>query len=362
MTTLIRAEVFEFYGLRSGTFPLDHLSLRADSSDTNAERVKDILLSMTFEFKSLATPEACFLCQVNLREYIAGLFAVAARSAVQRIMELIGFRDRKKNKLAHNELANAWASEVSMSSISEKVTADFVRNATNVYDNLLKHADIARIIMTAEHEWGKQSPFDSVYKLAAVASKCTSAEQSIWVCASIVDAVKNGFVQAGEFSVRMLSGKGAGNHGFIDLCLQKLWIYKYISTDFLSQHKFSSDTMSKIHEMSCHDNCRVLFGFKTQKAANMAWLGTLPESGWKLCTLVENVCYCTTYDTDLKTLAKDGKSVREIMEEAPMKERLDELLEALENESSKGGQTMQPSTTTEDTTIMSHILCVVIVF
>ena len=216
--------------------------------------------------------------------------------------------------------------------------------------------------MTAEHEWGKQSPFDSVYKLAAVVSKCASAEQSIWVCASIVDAVKNGFLQAGEFIVRMLSGKGAGNHGYIDLCLLKLCIYKYISTDFLSEHKFSSETVSKIHEMSCHDNCRALFGFKTRKAANMAWLGTLPESGWKLCTLVEHVCFGITYDNDLKTLGKDGKSAREIMEEAPMKDRLDELLEALENENSKGGQTMHPPTTTEDTTIMSRILCVVTVF
>ena len=136
-------------------FALDN-SLRMDGSYDNAEKVKTILLSMTLEFKVLATPEACFLCQVNLREYITGLFTVAARSAVQRIIELMLFRDRQKTKMSASDLALKWIDEVKMASISEKVTADFVRQAQAVYDNLFKNGQTFDIIMAAEQEWGKQ--------------------------------------------------------------------------------------------------------------------------------------------------------------------------------------------------------------
>ena len=315
-------------------FALDN-SLRMDGSYDNAEKVKTILLSMTLEFKVLATPEACFLCQVNLREYITGLFTVAARSAVQRIIELMLFRDRQKTKMSASDLALKWIDEVKMASISEKVTADFVRQAQAVYDNMFKNGQTFDIIMAAEQEWGKQSPFDSVYKLSAIVSKCTSVEQNLWVCASIVDAVKNGFMTAPEFSVRSLSGKGSGNFGIIDLCLLKSQLYKYISTDFLNLHRFSSTIAKKIHGMSSHAGCRNLFGYKNEKATNMQWLGTLPESGWKLCTLVENMIYSISLDSDLRTMGKDGKTAREIMEEPPFKDRIEEVLSALENENSK---------------------------
>eukprot|EP00959_Pyramimonas_sp_CCMP1952_P098129 2051243-Pyramimonas_sp.AAC.1 len=133
-----------------------------------------------------------------------------------------------------------------MSSAGEKFTDGFVDAALTVYFRVLADDECRAIIMDAENTWGKRTPWDSVYKLEAIAKKCGQREQGVinlrWVLHGVTDLVTNGYQPASAFSARALSGKGMpNNEGMADLILHTMQVMKYGLASVLAPLNYDSE-------------------------------------------------------------------------------------------------------------------------
>jgi hypothetical protein len=225
------------------------------ANDTASEErlaiFRRLLLTMPMRFKVIASEEERLFAHVNLRELITGAHACMGRSALQRVYEVCQWRERRaKTHGGQNatppKLAQLWNDQVKMARTSEPVTETFMGMAFRLWEQLLCHPTCRDPILWAERTWGKNNPFDTVMKMEAVAIKAkSSVESAEWLINSMIFYVKRGFMTSGEFSVRTLTGKGAGNRGLLDMFLLKKHVLIHISTTLLDTMEFEPGTKAR---------------------------------------------------------------------------------------------------------------------
>ena len=112
-----------------------------------------------------------------------------------------------------SEVVSLYNAKVTVST-GEAVSTSFVDAATAVWESVLKHGQLRRIIVAAEEHFGKKTPFDSVYKLEHVVRKSDKDFSRInWSLSALIDVVLNLGVAPTELSVSNLTGKSKGNKG-----------------------------------------------------------------------------------------------------------------------------------------------------
>ncbi len=81
------------------------------------------------------------------------------------------------------------------------------------------------LLAQAEERFGKLMPLNTVGKLHAVLRTQDSSEETLWVLNGIFHLVTSLALTSGEVSMTMLTGKGRGRGGLVDLLLFKrtLW-------------------------------------------------------------------------------------------------------------------------------------------
>ena len=111
------------------------------------------------------------------------------------------------------EVVSLYNAKVTVSS-GEAVSTSFVDAATAVWESVLKHGQLRRIIVASEEHFGKKTPFDSVYKLEHVVRKSDKDFSRInLLLITLIDVVLNLGVTTTELSVTTLTGKNRGNKG-----------------------------------------------------------------------------------------------------------------------------------------------------
>ena len=207
--------------------------------DERALKRRACALATPIEFVVCSNIDDRFWRSVDLRETIGAVFASMYRSAVQRISELVGWKAQQEEKtnvsMGAAAVAEAWAANVRVSSMGEKITVGFVDSALTVWDRLLADPVCRQLIMQTEDHWGKRTPWDSVYKLEAVIKKRgRPGEVALgnlrWSLSAVTDTILNETSVPQFFTVRMLQGKGQpGNKGILDLRLYKKHIRQHLS-------------------------------------------------------------------------------------------------------------------------------------
>ena len=116
------------------------------------------------------------------------------------------------SRMVVSAVVNAYNSKVIVAS-SEKVTHGFVDSANVVWECMLRHVGLQQLVVASEEQFGKGTPFDSVYKLEAIVRKADRDIDAImWQLTSIVDLVLNQEAAAKDFSIKVLTGKGCKNN------------------------------------------------------------------------------------------------------------------------------------------------------
>ena len=164
-----------------------------------------------------------------------------------------------------------------MATTSDAVTVSFCDTAIKVWDRMLGNQHVRDRILAAEQQFGKSTPFDSVYKLEAICTKGKTTEQCLWLVNHMVDVITDGLAQTQEFSHRTLTGKGMGNKGTLDLFLYKLEMKNYF-VEFADTSGFTTHVKSCLHSILDHATYREKYGFK-KKRKSLQFLSILPESG-----------------------------------------------------------------------------------
>ena len=70
------------------------------------------------------------------------------------------------------DVAESWGKNEKLSEMAEKMTEGFVDSAKTVYERLLKDPVAGDIVWQCEEHFGKDTPWNSVYKMEAVVKKC----------------------------------------------------------------------------------------------------------------------------------------------------------------------------------------------
>ena len=127
---------------------MKHAFVRAIARDlaTNDKSVleqwRHMALTVTAEFKILASEDDIYFEAFNMRERVITDYAGLSRTAYQRIWELITFRNRKiaanGAPMGAKALAAAFNSMAHLSSKSEEVTADYILAAMSVHEKALR--------------------------------------------------------------------------------------------------------------------------------------------------------------------------------------------------------------------------------
>eukprot|EP00971_Amphidinium_carterae_P332720 6467012-Amphidinium_carterae.2 len=178
------------------------------------------------------------------------LHELLARTAVQRIYEVVQWMERRKKGQGEmaataESLEASWTQNVEAAASSEKVTAGFIKTAVNIWNNLLKKDTLRDVIVSAEQRLGKNTPFSKTSVLEAVTSKCAvsapgSDHLTEWTLSLLVHYIDKKLCMPGELTVRYLTGKDAGGRGLLDTIIVKKSLVEYIQTTLVSELSVSA--------------------------------------------------------------------------------------------------------------------------
>ncbi len=259
--------------------------LKAHPDDMDRALIwRSCALSVPMEFTVCASAEARHWQAINLRETIGMQYATLYRSTIQRIFELAAWKASVETtsgkKMSPASVATVWKEHVQVSSMGESINVAFIDAAMTVWDRMCQDDECRTMLLQAEDRWGKQTPWDSVYKLEAVIKKCGRpgpiATRNIrWTLAAIEDLILDHQCVPGQLSVRALSGKGhSGGKGYVDVLLFKQDLATHATGPLLHELPISPDIAKLIPPLvNSHAKYREAFGFQGVSHPRQ-WLGS----------------------------------------------------------------------------------------
>ena len=177
------------------------------------------MLTCTAHFKLLPTDESIIFESINLREAITQKFQSLARTAYQRIYEMMTFIQRTddhqtntKHAKSNVGIARLFNEKAKLATGTDPVDAAFVGKCKTIYGTF-KIKDVADAVKSLEEKCKSKSPFDSVDKLAEMVKKANGREQTAWVFQTIKDLIERGTMTTQDFPTRALIGQGGGGKG-----------------------------------------------------------------------------------------------------------------------------------------------------
>ena len=106
-----------------------------------------------------------YFAALNERENIITQRNTLARTAYQRIYEIVLFKNKKqalKPGMTLKEMADLWNEKAAMAESSERVNRDFISACVEVYTQAFGIPDVLDVVQDLEARFKGASPFDKV--------------------------------------------------------------------------------------------------------------------------------------------------------------------------------------------------------
>ena len=198
-----------------------------------------------------------------------------------------------------------------------------------VYAGILRNPVAAQIIAACDDpKCFPKGTHWSVYKMVEVVRKCTrnhviDADLVIECLGNINFRVRRGLIEAGELTVKGLSGRGiAGNRGLLDLATLQYELRNNFLNETLASMAIADSSKSALRKACA--------GFPSfEEATDLAWLGVLEPAAQLLHNLIRSMCFSNEHDSFLKRCMKAGQSLAEVLSESPLAEQITEVLDAI---------------------------------
>ncbi|CAE7822139.1 unnamed protein product [Symbiodinium sp. CCMP2592] len=340
--------------------------LREGANSSELQGWRSVLLTAPVTFELVPNAEKFYFRGISIREQKGTDRDLLYRSAVQRIYELALYRDSQPVKMTQKQVAEKWQLHVEFSTEREKDEVKdqktfhhFVEKCLSVYDRVLKHDRIQALVLWAEETWGKQSPWDSVYKLDDLAQKCfkqvgradtrSALDRMVWCIGAVHDFLQSDppQLQWTQLSVRNWSGKGcSGNKGTVDVLLMKYGLSVYILDHM------ESTSMDTAHKQKLRS---VFRDFPSYRAAygeighteqhDLSWIGCLSEAAIQACNLLQKLVYNTGLDAKVKKMLYAGAGPADWLDREELAEDVKAYRAALVQLDSKPDQVEETAAT-----------------
>jgi hypothetical protein len=356
--------------LRPGERPLDkrgalmainpeemrHAMMSAIARDIEAgvdtavlEQWRARVLSCTGTFVVHASDASRLHMAMQLRENLANDHETMSRTPLQRVYEVIYFRDvwartHGRDQASAANIAGEYA-KVKMANGREKVSKSFVDTALTIHNRLLSIPAAEALLLDMDSALPRDSnPFNSVHRLQAIISKCgnsptSSRDNTLWVLRHIRHMVLdlNMDPTTSDFSVDGLRGNSkTSNRGLVDLILLKKEALGYLCHKLPVQLGIEGDS-AWLAEMQTSFNRHDTY-LASLSGDGLTWRNRLSPAQSRYVAFAGDLLYGTRHDHHLKTLLRAGKTCMSIETFPGLSEALDDvksLLAAEQTEENK---------------------------
>ena len=308
------------------------------ASHAEAKEWQEILTSLPVIFEVYTSPDSFFWRSINFREHLGTEFELLYRSSVQRMFELMNFKQtyeankamqgtvKKSQSLSAKALHEMWNNNVRFATFvreddetisgggEQKFTPTFVESSMSVFGKLLVFPRVREEVLLMEEpgspvlvvmffvqeRLGKRTLWKSVYQLNAVAAKLGGRRDAeaaaLFVMETLHHYYEKGIWQPVMFSARTLSGKGAsGSKGTVDYLLTKHGILQHCL------QKFDSSAMVPALKTTLKTSFASWSEYRRWHQpdvpdADLTWQSGIPAEVLPLLKFTEAVCYNTTHD------------------------------------------------------------------
>ena len=314
----------------------DRISQGADEDELRAWLL--VALTVTIEFRLKPNSLDRVWEAVRTREELTTNYAMMARSAMQRVYEVIEFRaiyNKSHGQISNADLADAYNKKgrIATGDGQDEVSAYFVEQAISVHKHLLSGREARDLIMQADEKWLKHSPFNSITKLYLIQSKAKTSSNVAWVLASIIDAIDAGHLAISDCGARALQYPAGCS--LLDFLLKKKDMNEYLLSTWLDQKSFDPQHKKTLRDtMSGHSMYRASCGFPHESDIDLLWQAGWPASVSMACAFIGELTYGTNHDASLKNGLRNSKPADEILSMGTIGERHEEINTQLEHEGS----------------------------
>ncbi len=292
-----------------------------------------VTLTVTLIFRAFDNLTDRLWHSISIREKLVMNYSTMARSAYQRIFEIVEFKalyEKLSGPLNNQRLADLYNEKADMAvgAGQDAITASFVEMSVSVHRLCLSIPEAKRCIAEAEEAFMKHSPFNSVTKLYTICSRAKGIPALLWVLNSMLDAVHVKYIAASEFSLRAL--QAPSGRSVIDLFLLKLKMKDYLLINWLDTLAIAPQTKVRLREsLESHSSYRVHYGKPEDTSTDLTW-----QAGWKssdisVSRFLGALLYAPEHDVALKTGLRAGKAPDEIVQIGSIAEQIDRICEML---------------------------------
>lgn len=190
---------------------------------------------------------------LQFREDLSQNFASCRMSPVQKMFDLVSLKERKEattGPLSAQALSDYYTQGLTFAENSEKMTFDFVDTALMVYKRMMSSKKCAAIVLELE-DLGTANPLDSIYKLAKICTKASTADMIEWSLELMIDLWRSGALKSDQMAVRQLDGKQKGScgKGLIDILTYKKDVLKYILNTYIEPLSWPPADKARIRDV-----------------------------------------------------------------------------------------------------------------
>ncbi|CAE7346753.1 bsp6IM [Symbiodinium sp. CCMP2592] len=280
-------------------------------TDNDRLQIKRLLLSMPLKFVVLASEEARYFHQANMREQIAMRHEIESRTAVQKIYEFQMLRTKKNWKA--KDIADRYTKEVEQAPRpqAEQVSLKYIENCFHIWDALFTIPDVQAVILDMERRHGMKSPFHFMSQLLALEMKCKSAETAFWAVSFMRLYIDRGLMTHGEMTFRNLTGRNTNQKGWLDVIIEKKAVLAWLQGPFVEKLELAESEKVLIRSITSAETAERFF------ATDQGWKAACRAEAVSLLDFIWKVVFGAKHDGQLKNLLKQSRTPEELMGVAP---------------------------------------------
>jgi hypothetical protein len=287
-------------------------AIAANAAASVLEQWKTVMLTCSFMFHCIDNEDAIFWKTIQFREDVNHEYHTVALSPFQKICEIVSTKERlekaRGSSISDAALAQEYNQKAAPAEDGEQIQDTQITGAVNVWKQALSIGIVLKKIVELENDYGKNGPFDSMYKMATLVRKAKTEEVISWTFCSIYDAFKSGILEKGGLQTRMI--EPTGGKGIVELFWFKKQVCEYLATTYAKELKMDPKVATSIGILtSNHDTYRDKCGWPGHEK-DLTWMD-FKESGGIYHKLAEDICFNVTHDVSLKNALKVRKLISE---------------------------------------------------
>ena len=236
------------------------------------------------------------------------------------------------------KLAKKFSDNLKQSTRSEKYSVTFIDSALTVHQRLLSLPRCKALLVELDTLAGIDSPFNSVFKLNHLVSKCKTPSCIESTLFKMIHGWRLGHLELEDFATRKL------HEWLIQMYILKDKMQHYLLNDFVAKHKFPIEDVVQIRAAFADtDSARKkLANYPSELPADTYWKSTMCDASQEFCAFVENMCIGTDYNGTLKTALKAIREPAAVLGYQHIKDAVERVLENLEKHLTANSKALAP--------------------